>query len=276
MLDSLSSLPLGTAAASRRRSRSRSEARSSSPGYYTSRGPSPCSLRGSGSGSGTGGGVFGERTNVHARGSSAVDREIPIARAFFLRRREIGTPVRRSGADKGRSADGAEATHPDIDRKRRPLPRCREHASLGRVESRLDRVWVAFGRYARTHCQRRGPSASRPPRRARSFSRTVGDRTPWPTRPSCRRRSPARGGVRRARRGGSRARGRRGRRRKRRAPSCQSAGSAGASERSTCQATWLVLDILPSVSLPFRRAFLRSALPRQPLRVPVVHCDVSR
>ena len=27
--------------------------------------------------------------------------------------------ARRSGADKGRSADGAEATHPDIDRKRR-------------------------------------------------------------------------------------------------------------------------------------------------------------
>jgi hypothetical protein len=69
--------------------------------------------------------------------------------------------------------------------------------------------------------------------------------------------------VRRARRGGSRARGRRGRRRKRRAPSCQSAGSAGASERSYCQATWLVLDIFPSVSLPFRRAFLRSALPRR-------------
>ena len=30
------------------------------------------------------GGVFGERTNVHARGSSAVDREISIARAFFF------------------------------------------------------------------------------------------------------------------------------------------------------------------------------------------------
>lgn len=169
--------------------------------------------------------------------------------------------ARRSGADKGRSADGAEATHPDIDRKRRPLPRCREHAALGRVESRLDRVWVAFGRYGRTHCRDRAIWI-RPPRRARSFSRTR-DRTPWPTRPSCRRRSPARGGGRRARRGGSRARGRRGRRRKRRAPSCQSAESAGASERSSCQATWLVLDINPSVSLPFRRAFLRSALPRR-------------
>ena len=136
--------------------------------------------------------------------------------------------ARRSGADKGRSADGAEATHPDIDRKRRPLPRCREHASLGRVESRLDRVWVAFGRYGRTHCQDRAIWI-RPPRRARSFSRTR-DRTPWPTRPSCRRRSPARGGGRRAMRGDVRARGRCGRRRKRRAPSCQSTGSAGASE----------------------------------------------
>ena len=183
--------------------------------------------------------------------------------------------ARRSVADKGRSADGAEATHPDIDRKRRPLPRCREHAALGRVESRLDRVWVAFGRYGRTHCRDRAIWI-RPPRRARSFSRTR-DRTPWPTRPSCRRRSPARGGGRRARRGGSRARGRRGRRRKRRAPSCQSAESAGASERSCCQATWLVLDIFPSVSLPFRRAFLRSGTSEtdEPLRVPVVHCDVS-
>ena len=194
------------------------------------------------------------------------------SRALFLRRREIGTPVRRSGADKGRSADGAEATHPDIDRKRRPLPRCREHASLGRVESRLDRVWVAFGRYGRTHCRDRAIWI-RPPRRARSFLELgielLGPRALLAGDDH----QPA--AVRRARRGGSRARGRRGRRRKRRAPSCQSAGSAGASERSYCQATWLVLDIFPSVSLPFRRAFLRSALPRQPLRVPVVHCDVS-